>query len=74
MRKDTPRYSQTERYVYIVIQTIKCQEIQREGLTLCPKLMPWDLNSCPIINDSANVCVHLGGEVEIVDSYNFVQL
>jgi hypothetical protein len=36
--------------------------------------MPWHLNSYTITNESANVCVRLGGKVEIVASYNLVQL
>lgn len=57
-----------------MIQVIKCQEIQKERLTLQPQSMPWHLNPYTIINESANVCVHLGGKVEIVASYSFIQL
>lgn len=57
-----------------MIQVIKCQEIQKERLTLQLQSMPWHLNPYTIINDSANVCVHLGGKLEIVVSHSFIQL
>lgn len=68
------RHSQTGKYVFIMMQVIKCQEIQKERLTHQPWFMPWDLTSYILINDSANVCVHLGSKTNVAASYNFSQL
>lgn len=56
------------------MQTIKWQEIQKERLTHRPGFVPWHLNSYTLINDSANVCVYLGGKTNVAASYNLSQL